>query len=44
MIILHFILMAVTIYLANRYVQLINEAYERKEELEELIEKIERKG
>jgi len=44
MIILHFILMAVTIYLANRYVQLINEAYERKEELEELIEKLERKG
>jgi hypothetical protein len=36
--------MAVTIYLANRYVQLINEAYERKEELEELIEKLERKG
>lgn len=33
--------MAVTIYLANRYVQLINEAYERKEELEELIKRLE---
>jgi len=42
MIILNFILMAVTIYLANRYVQLINEVYERKEVLEELIRIIEK--
>lgn len=34
--------MAVTLYLANRYVELINEACERKEELEELIDRLEK--
>lgn len=44
MIIINFILMAVTLYLANRYVQLINEAYELKEELEEWIKLFEKEN